>query len=69
MLNPDGETKIPVYARKMYRNLPLNGMIENVDRDFMREALRFYAVGFGLGTGTVAEGWINDAAAFWEAQM
>ena len=25
--------------------------------------------GFGLGTGTVAEGWINDAADFWEAQM
>ena len=25
--------------------------------------------GFGLGTGTVAEGWIDDAAAFWEAQM
>ena len=25
--------------------------------------------GFGLGTGTVAEGWINDAAHFWEAQM
>ena len=25
--------------------------------------------GFGLGTGTVAEGWINDAVAFWEAQM
>lgn len=25
--------------------------------------------GFGLGTGTVAEGWINDAAAFWERQM
>lgn len=24
--------------------------------------------GFGLGTGTVAEGWINDAVAFWEAQ-
>ena len=23
--------------------------------------------GFGLGTGTVAEGWINDAVAFWEA--
>ena len=23
--------------------------------------------GFGLGTDTVAEGWINDAAAFWEA--
>lgn len=25
--------------------------------------------GFGLGTGTVAEGWINHAIAFWEAQM
>lgn len=25
--------------------------------------------GFGLGTGTVAEGWINDAATFWEAQQ
>lgn len=25
--------------------------------------------GFGLGTGTVAEGWIYQAIAFWEAQM
>lgn len=25
--------------------------------------------GFGLGTGTVAQGWIEQAAAFWEAQM
>lgn len=25
--------------------------------------------GFGLGTGTVAEGWIRDAAAFWEKQF
>lgn len=25
--------------------------------------------GFGLGTGTVAEGWINDAVAFWEEQF
>lgn len=25
--------------------------------------------GFGLGTGTVAEGWINDAVNFWKAQM
>ncbi|MGM9698252.1 MAG: alpha/beta hydrolase-fold protein [Prevotella sp.] len=24
--------------------------------------------GFGLGTGTVAEGWINDAVRFWERQ-
>lgn len=25
--------------------------------------------GFGLGTGTVAEGWINDAITFWESHM
>lgn len=25
--------------------------------------------GFGLGIGTVAEGWIDDAVQFWEAQM
>lgn len=25
--------------------------------------------GFSLGTGTAAEGWLDDAVAFWEAQM
>lgn len=25
--------------------------------------------GFGLGTGTVAEGWVDQAVAFWEKQM
>jgi acetyl esterase/lipase len=25
--------------------------------------------GFGLGTGTVAEGWIDRAVAFWERNM
>ena len=25
--------------------------------------------GFGLGTGTVAEGWLDNAVAFWERQM
>ena len=25
--------------------------------------------GFGLGTGTAAEGWLKDAVSFWEAQM
>ena len=25
--------------------------------------------GFGLGTGTVSEGWIDDAAAFWQKQV
>lgn len=27
------------------------------------------AHGFGLGTGTSAEGWVNDAVAFWEKSM
>lgn len=25
--------------------------------------------GFGLGTGSAAEGWINDAVDFWESQL
>ena len=25
--------------------------------------------GFGLGEGTVAEGWINNAIDFWKSQM
>lgn len=25
--------------------------------------------GFGLGTGTVAEGWIDHAVSFWEQQI
>ena len=25
--------------------------------------------GFGLGTGTVAEGWIDDAINFWESNV
>ena len=25
--------------------------------------------GFGLGTGTVAEGWLDQAVSFWEEQM
>lgn len=38
-----------------------------VDIEFhVYEGLRY---GFGLGTGTVAEGWINDAVAFWKKQM
>ena len=43
----EGDT-LPVYERVMRRNFEQNGMIENVDRDFMLEALRFYAVGFGF---------------------
>ncbi len=43
----EGDT-LPVYERVMSRNMEQNGMIENVDRGFMREALRFYAIGFGF---------------------
>lgn len=25
--------------------------------------------GFGLGIGTVAEGWINEAISFWQLQL
>ena len=25
--------------------------------------------GFGIGTGTVAEGWLDDAVKFWEKQF
>ena len=25
--------------------------------------------GFGIGTGTAAEGWLDDAVAFWEKQI
>lgn len=27
------------------------------------------AHGFGIGIGTAAEGWVDDAVAFWEKQM
>ena len=33
------------------------------------EVFRGLSHGFGLGTGTVAEGWIEHAVAFWERQM
>ena len=40
----------------------------------LKQRIEFHAYeglsyGFGLGTGTVAEGWISDAVAFWEEQM
>ena len=37
--------------------------------DTMIEVFEGLPHGFGLGTGTVAEGWLNNAVAFWEAQM
>lgn len=37
--------------------------------DTMIEVFNGLPHGFGLGTGTVAEGWIENAVAFWERQM
>ena len=37
--------------------------------DTMIEIFEGLPHGFGLGTGTVAEGWLNNAVAFWEKQM
>ena len=37
--------------------------------DAMIEVFPGLSHGFGLGTGTVAEGWIDNAVAFWERNM
>ena len=37
--------------------------------DTMIEIFPGLGHGFGLGTGTVAEGWIRNAVAFWERNM
>ena len=37
--------------------------------DAMIEVFPGLSHGFGLGTGTVADGWINNAVAFWEKNM
>ena len=37
--------------------------------DTMIEVFPGLPHGFGLGTGTVAEGWLNNAVDFWEKQM
>ena len=38
-----------------------------IDTEF--QAYEGLGHGFGLGAGTVAEGWINDAITFWENHM
>ncbi len=55
-----------VYWRTMQERLnKLNSL--GIDTEFhVYEGLSH---GFGLGIGTVAEGWINDAVDFWEKQM
>lgn len=40
--------------------------IRNNGTDAMIEVFDGLSHGFGLGTGTIAEGWIDRAVAFWE---
>ena len=43
--------------------------IKQSDTDAEIEVFQGLPHGFGLGTGTVAEGWLNRAADFWERQV
>jgi len=43
--------------------------IQKNGTDAMIEVFPGLSHGFGLGTGTVAEGWIDNAVAFWERNM
>lgn len=50
----------------------MRGRLETLDSYGMPTEFHAYerlSHGFGLGTGTIAEGWLNDAVAFWESQM
>lgn len=54
---------------------PYTSMQARIDRiskngtDTMIEVFDGLSHGFGIGTGTVAEGWVDNAIAFWERQM
>lgn len=52
--------------RLMQRRLELLSTL-GIDTEF--HAYPGLSHGFGIGTGTVAEGWLNDAVAFWERQF
>lgn len=50
----------------------MQGRIEAIKRqgtDAEIEVFNGLPHGFGLGEGTVAEGWLDNAVAFWERQM
>lgn len=54
------------YWRTMQRRLELLSSY-GIDTEF--HAYPGLGHGFGLGTGTVAEGWLDQAVSFWERQM
>jgi acetyl esterase/lipase len=45
------------------------GRLNSIGVDTMIEVFSGLPHGFGLGTGTVAEGWIDNAVEFWERQI
>lgn len=52
--------------RTMQRRLDAMGAV-GIDTEFHKYPGLSH--GFGIGVGTVAEGWVDDAVAFWERQM
>jgi hypothetical protein len=45
------------------------GHLNSIGVDTMIEVFSGLPHGFGLGIGTVAEGWIDNAVEFWERQI
>ena len=76
-LSEYSESDPPTYACVGDRDGIANWRVMQVRLEAMQQAgidTEFHVYsglghGFGLGTGTSAEGWINDAVAFWEQQM
>ena len=76
-LSEYSESDPPTYACVGDRDGIANWRVMQARLEAMQQAgidTEFYVYsglghGFGLGTGTSAEGWINDAVSFWEQQM
>lgn len=69
-MNPDKTVEIANYfydqvqdGRTIFYNIKTNGTDAEI------EVFRGLHHGFGLGEGTVAEGWVDHAVAFWQRHM
>lgn len=61
-----GERDGSAYWRTMQRRLEI---LESYGIDTEFHSYPGLSHGFGLGTGTIAEGWLEQAVNFWEKQM